>query len=53
LPQLGDDLLEFMPFPGHFQSSFGYKSHTSGRIIFQGEGHAAKHYDLPTAAQMP
>src|SRR5208337_972572 len=25
--------------PGHFQSSFGYKSHTSGRITFQGEGH--------------
>jgi hypothetical protein len=39
LPQLGDDFLGFMLSPGHFQSSFGYKSHTSGRITFQGEGH--------------
>jgi hypothetical protein len=45
LPQLGDDLLGFMPFLGHFESSFGYKSHTSGRITFQGEGQLSNRSD--------
>jgi hypothetical protein len=41
LPQLGDDLLGFVPFAGHFESSFGYN--TSGRITFQGEGQTKAH----------
>jgi hypothetical protein len=32
-----------MPFPGDFESSFGDKSHTSGRITFQGEGQQPIH----------
>jgi hypothetical protein len=43
LPQLGDDLLGFMPFPGHSESPFSYKSHTSGRITFQGEAKTGFH----------
>src|ERR1700730_14074655 len=49
LPQLGDDLLGFMPFPGHFESSFGYKNHTLGRITFQGEGHRYGHQASTTS----
>ncbi|MGB6494892.1 MAG: hypothetical protein WBD78_10660 [Methylocella sp.] len=34
LPQLRDDLFRLAPFPAHFKSSFGFKSHPSGTIPF-------------------
>jgi hypothetical protein len=39
LPEPRDNLLGLVSLPCHFDSSFGSKSHTSGRITFQGADH--------------